>query len=83
MTEKGKDSAALVAGFSIDRSKPPYEVPCPHCFAFALEPCKSRPREWVENRLKWPADARILPEPHKVRWAHWEKNPAMRVKAVI
>jgi hypothetical protein len=73
--------------FVIDRSKPPYEVPCPECLAFALEPCKSQHRVIVlENgrgRLRWPADARLIPEPHAPRWKHWEDHPEYRVKAIL
>jgi hypothetical protein len=71
---------ALVPGFVIDRSKPPYEVPCPSCRAFALEPCKSVPRN---AQFRWPPEARVIPVPHPERWTHWEAHPEFRVKGIV
>lgn len=76
--------------FVIDRSKPPYEVPCPECRAFALEPCRSggvkgavRDEETGEDRFGWPDGSRIVPEPHPARWEWWHAKPEYRVKAIV
>lgn len=69
--------------FAIDTSKPPYEVPCPVCLAFALGPCMSKRREQSNEYpyMKFPKDARVLPTPHPERQTHWEQNPLYRVRA--
>jgi len=82
--------------FTIDLSQPPYEVPCPVCFAFALEPCRTEPREftpadpeasilkpWLASGgFSWPASSRKIHEPHPARWEHWRDHPEYRVKAI-
>jgi len=77
-------AASALEGFFIDRSKPPYEVPCPMCLAYALEACHDRPKEFIRGRgLKYPPEARVIEWPHVERQEHWEKNPWMRVKAIL
>lgn len=69
--------------FTLDTSKPPYEVPCPKCGANALGPCKSKSKP--EDRypgMKFPADARILREPHPERQQSWDEHPLWRVRAM-
>jgi hypothetical protein len=52
----------------IDLSKPPYQVPCPVCKAFAMALCQTE------------RGGKLLQEPHDVRWAHWGMSPQLRVK---
>lgn len=73
--------------FVIDRSKPPYEVPCPECRAYALEPCRSggvkvMPASWG-GKSSWPEGTRVIPEPHQIRWKWWHEKPEYRVKAIV
>jgi hypothetical protein len=44
-------------GFVIDLSKPPYEVPCPVCKAWALEACRTHEKQMVETEF---VDSRSL-----------------------
>jgi len=76
----------------LDISKPPYEVPCPKCYAFAGEACHDARRfshmtpDQVANRdphhpeACWPPTSKILSEPHPIRWEFWEEKPEFRVR---
>ena len=72
--------------FAIDLSKPPYEVPCPVCLAFALEPCRSEQKVLRQFGVRltgaWPAKAAVLEVPHAERREHWERHPEYRVKVM-
>lgn len=75
----------LEPGFAINVSLPPYTVPCPHCLAFALEPCRHESRRGYRvtfaGRIPgpWPATSRMLRAPHPARHQHWEAHPEYRV----
>lgn len=67
--------------FQVDTSQAPYTVPCPVCKAYALDACRNKPRSMLPG-IRWPEDARVLPEAHPERMTHWQKNPQMRVRAM-
>jgi hypothetical protein len=67
--------------FTVDSSKPPYEVPCPICNAYALDACRNKPRSRIPGE-RWPPDAKILREAHPERRSHWEAHPEYRVRAM-
>jgi hypothetical protein len=65
----------------LDPTKPPHDVPCPRCLAFALEPCRSEPRTWPPGEPhpgRWP-DSSLLMMPHAERLQHRERHPEYRV----
>lgn len=72
---------------SLDLSAPPHDVPCPVCFAFALEPCRTEPRLPPEEGSvfprpgKWP-DTSLLRAPHDERALHREAHPEFAVRVV-
>ena len=92
------DHDAIVSdpgGFVIDLSKPPYEVPCPTCLAWALEACRTEQKvhrlieepsllspDFFKPISSWPDSARVLSEAHEARQKHWEMHPEFRVKAI-
>jgi hypothetical protein len=63
--------------FTVDTSRPPYEVPCPTCHAYALQACHDEPRPVPDP---FPPSARVLEHPHTPRQVHWENHPEIRVK---
>lgn len=92
---KHDDIVPQPGGFVIDLSKPPYEVPCPECLAWALEACRSERKvyrvrepvsilspEFFAPVSYWPDSARILAQAHDARQKHWEEHPEFRVKAI-
>jgi len=72
--------------FTLDTSKPPYQVQCPVCYANALAPCMSRPGVKIPTslfgKLSFPKDARVLEHPHPQRQIFWEENPNKRSRAM-
>jgi len=67
----------------IDPTKPPHEVPCPLCLAFAGEPCRHmpRPRRGRDLPGEWPFGSMMV-APHPERQKHWEAHPEYRVKFI-
>ena len=69
--------------FSIDASKPPYEVQCPVCHANAFALCRDKPKHWSRpGRGRFPKGAQILSEPHPARWEKWHTRPDLRSRAL-
>jgi hypothetical protein len=75
-------------GFVIDLSKPPYEVPCPVCYAYALAPCRSERRRVDEFGYPYrlmrgeKPPGKVLEQPHSERWKHWRDHPEFRARAI-
>lgn len=78
--ERLKISARQISAkhLGIDTKGPPFEVPCPACFAFALAPCMTEPRG--DPGFRFPETARVVDGWHSERMVAWEKNPEIRVK---
>lgn len=65
--------------FTIDASKPPYEVQCPVCHANAFALCRNKP---MARGRRFPRGSQILPEPHPARWEKWHTRPDLRSRAM-
>lgn len=62
----------------VDPNKPPHNVPCPRCFAWALEHCRNEPRP-DGGTDRWPDTSLLLSEPHLERYDHYNDHPEYRV----
>lgn len=67
--------------FQVDTSQMPYTVPCPTCNAYALDACRNKARSRLPG-IRWPEDARVLPEAHAARLQSWHEHPQWRVRAM-